>query len=176
MYDYYLTSFVIIPHGITDLTQISIRQLPILLITYLFGLLSCTGFHEFISYGHIGFFLCMSVLHFYQDFIYLNIRPILSLLGGTSIVGVPSLLLYYDQLILAKYFMVWYMIFYHVPMHYSRVKANRKDIAGILLITFVSGIIGPSILKEIETNGANDLYSVMGCGMVSGHVLWNYPR
>ena len=46
------------------------------------------------------FFLFMSILHFYQDFIYLNIRPILSLLGGTSIVGVPSLLLYYDQLIL----------------------------------------------------------------------------
>ncbi len=173
MKEYYLTSLIILPHGITDLTRASIQSVPLLLITYLIGLVSCGGLHELIQYGHIGLFLGASLIHFYRDFKDVGHNAILSASESMFVVATPCILLYYDMLLYAKYFMMLYMISFHVPLHYKRLQLKRKDIAPLLCTTFLFGIMGPSLLKDIEENEAEGLYSIMGCGLVVGHVAWN---
>ena len=38
MMENYIVSYVILPHGITDLTQVTIQELPLLLMMYLMRL------------------------------------------------------------------------------------------------------------------------------------------
>ena len=173
MYDYYLTSFIIVPHGITDLTKVSLQNIPLLIIIYLLSLISCGGLHEIVQYGHVILFLISSVFHFSQDFRYLKMSRYLSLMNGCIVIFIPCALFYYNYLIYAKNFMLFYMIFFHVPIHYIRIKATRRDLFIILVTTFISGIFGPSILEDIESNNIEGLNSVLGCGMVVGHISWN---
>lgn len=173
MYDYYLASFIIVPHGITDLTKVTFENFPLLIIIYLLSLISCGGLHEIVQYGHIILFLCASILHFSQDFRYLKISRFLSLMNGCMVIFIPSFLFYYNYLIYAKNFILFYMIFFHVPIHYIRINASRRDLAIILGTTFISGIYGPSILEGIENDNIEGMNSVLGCGMVVGHISWN---
>ena len=173
MIDNYIVSYVIMPHGITDLTKCKINQVPLLMIIYLISLLSCGGLHELIRYGHIILFLFSSLIHFSQDFIYIGKSYLESICLGSLIIIIPFIFYYIDLLWIAKNFMILYMILFHVPLHYKRVKINRKDLISIIGCTFIFGIIGPSMLKEIEDNKIEGSYSIGVCGLVVGHVSWN---
>jgi len=174
MIEYILTSLIILPHGITDLSQIPLTQLPKLCLFYLMNLMTCGFLHEYYPYGHVFFFLFSSWIHFSQDFYSMKFPLHLSSIGGLSVVSIPSILLYYNYLLYAKYFMLSYMIFFHVPLHYYRIRIRRKDISAILLFTFLFGMIGPSTLALIEQQSVQGPYSVIGCGIVTGHVFWNF--
>ena len=169
----YIVSYVILPHGITDLTQVTIQELPLLMMMYLMSLTSCAIFHEMVQYGHLIFFLIASMIHFTQDFRYMKVRPIYSILLGSNVVLIPMILLYYDLLWLAKVFLIIYMVTFHVPLHYHRIGLKRRDIIYVLICTFIFGIIGPTRLKMIEEDGVEGMDSILACGMVVGHVTWH---
>lgn len=171
--EHYITSYVILPHGITDLTRITLHQLPYLLIIYFLGLTSCAIFHEIVQYGHLYLFLVASVIHFTYDFIALKKSLCLSVLSSSAVVLTPLVLLQNQMLWFAKVFMIIYMVCFHVPLHYHRLKLKRRDIIPILGCTAVFGIYGPQILSSVEDNGAEGMESVMVCGLVVGHVSWN---
>ena len=173
MIDYYLVSFLILPHGITDLSKVSFKKLPSLLSIYSLSLLTCGFMHELVRYGHIYLFLFSSMIHFSQDFYYFKNNIYISFLSGSMVVFIPIYLLYIGYLLFAKVWMLIYMILFHVPLHYYRIKLTRKDIPFILATTFIFGIIGPEALLTIEDQVVEGFYSIFLSGIVVGHVVWN---
>lgn len=173
MIENYIVSYVILPHGITDLTRSKKNELPLLLLVYSFSFSICSLLHDLFKYGHIILFLTSSIIHFTLDFTYINIPLNISILMSATTVLTPMILLYYNMLWLAKLFMICYMVPFHVPLHYSRIKLKRTDIPPIILFTVIFGIYGPSKLKLIEDQSAEGFHSIMLCGLVVGHVIWN---
>ena len=173
MIENYIVSYVIMPHGITDLTRVKVNELPLLFLIYILSLGTCVFIHEILHYGHIILFLVSSIVHFTQDFLYLKYPLIPSIFFGSNVVMIPMILFYYQKIWFAKIFMIMYMVLFHVPLHYHRIKIKRKDIIFILLSMFVFGIMGPMRLKEIEDSGVKGVNSIMVCGLVVGHVGWN---
>lgn len=173
MIENYIVSYVILPHGITDLIKLKKNELPLLLLVYVFSFSICSLLHDIVKYGHIALFLISSIIHFSQDFIYINIPLNKSIIIGHVIVLIPLILLYYNMLYLAKIFMLFYMVPFHVPLHYKRIKLQRIDILPIIPTTIIFGIYGPSTLKLIENDNVQGVNSIILCGLVVGHVIWN---
>ena len=53
MIENYIVSYVIMPHGITDLTRVKVNELPLLFLIYILSLGTCVFMHEILHYGHI---------------------------------------------------------------------------------------------------------------------------
>lgn len=173
MIEYYIVSYVILPHGITDLTRCKFKKIPLLLVTYHLSFLICLYFRNLFGYGHLVIFLLCSIVHFSEDLKYIDIPVPLSIYMSTMIVGIPLLLFYYNIVWLAKLFILSYMVSFHVPLHYTKIKLQRKDIFPIIMSTIFFGIYGPPQLKLIEEQKAQELNSVLLIGLVLGHVTWN---
>ena len=61
MIENYIVSYVIMPHGITDLTRVKVNELPLLFLIYILSLGTCVFMHEILHYGHIILFLVSSI-------------------------------------------------------------------------------------------------------------------
>ena len=125
MIENYIVSYVILPHGITDLIKIKKNELPLLLLVYVFSFSICSLLHDIIKYGHIALFLISSIIHFTQDFIYINIPLRKSIIIAHLIVLIPLILLYYNILLhkYNKHFNVRYGIQYrYICMYAQRTK------------------------------------------------------
>ena len=173
MIENYIVSYVILPHGITDLTKSKKQELPLLLLVYCFSFSICLLLHDLVNHGHIILFLISSIIHFTLDFTYILIPLNISIIMALITVSIPMILLYCNMLRLAKLFILCYMVPFHVPLHYTRIKLKRKDIPPIILCTIFFGIYGPSKLKLIEDENVEGFDSIMLCGLVVGHVIWN---
>ena len=98
MIENYIVSYVIMPHGITDLTRVKVNELPLLFLIYILSLGTCVFMHEILHYGHIILFLVSSIVHFTQDFLYLKYPLIPSIFFGSNVVMIPMILFYYQKI------------------------------------------------------------------------------
>ena len=51
MIENYIVSYVIMPHGITDLTRVKVNELPLLFLIYILSLGTCVFMHEILQEG-----------------------------------------------------------------------------------------------------------------------------
>lgn len=167
-----IVSCVILPHGITDLTQCNIKDLPSLFMIYLSSLF-ITYLSSFIyKYLHLYIFIISSFIHFKKDFIYLKFTIRLSYLLSFTILLMCFCLSYYN-LLLAKKFMITYMILFHIPLHYKKISIKMLDLASILFFTLIFGLFIPKKLEYIENNNLDSIESITLISLVLGHTLWN---
>lgn len=167
-----IVSCVILPHGITDLTHCNKERIPSLLIIYSFSFI-LTFLSTFIyKYFHLYIFLLSSIVHFNKDFIYLDFSENESYLLSSTIIVIPLCLCYYN-LLLAKIFMLTYMILFHVPLHYKKISLKRIDIIPILILTVMFGLYIPNKLEYIENNHLDSIECISLVSLVLGHTLWN---
>lgn len=170
---YTIASSVIIPHGITDLTHCKKQNLIYLLLTYILSFIFVIIVSYINQYFHIVTFLISSLIHFKDDFIYLNYSNIISFLLSSLIIIIPIFMTIFNLLYFAKIFILSYMIILHVPLHYKKVSIKRIDIITIVLLSIIMGLYIPSILIYIENNNLNSFECKSLISLVLGHTIWN---
>ena len=167
-----IVSCVILPHGITDLTHCSVKKLPSLFIVYSYSFILTYLSSLINKYFHLYIFLLSSFIHFKNDFRFLNFSIRLSYLSSFIIILLP-LYVSFHNLVLSKLFMLIYMIFLHVPLHYKKISLKKIDFISIIFLTVIFGLFIPKQLDYIENNNLSSIECISLISLVLGHTLWN---
>jgi len=161
----YLLSFIIIPHGITDII-VSYETNTIYEMSLLYLLAPFTFIHMNKSLYRL-YFILFSWIHFnnhkYTSFIPFNI-------GLNYYSGITD---YNDSF---KY-ITYYLSLIHTPQHYYDIFSSTNYIYEhlyiIFITTFVSIIISPPIINWIQIHSGEDNISKYIGGIIISHILYN---
>ena len=161
----YLLSFIIIPHGITDII-VSYETNTTYEMSLLYLLAPLTIIYMNNSLYRFNFIL-FSWIHFYNH-VYTSIIPLY--------IGVSYYSSIYDFQDSLKY-IVYYLSFIHTPQHYYEIFSSTNYIYEhlyiILCMTCISVYISPPLIDWIQINSGNDILSKYIGGIIISHILFN---
>lgn len=160
----YLLSFIVIPHGITDII-VSYETNTILEMSLLYLVTPLTFINIDKSLYKL-LFLGSSIFHFRHD-----IYPVIPyLIMSLYFIGQLS---YYDSF---KY-ITYYLSFIHVPYHYYEVFRYTFFFYGhlcfIACMTFISAVGSPLLIEWIHINLGEDKVSKYIGGIILSHIFFN---
>jgi hypothetical protein len=159
-----LLSLIVVPHGITDI-----------ILSYETDTISTMLFLYFITpliYIYINnylykiFFLASSIIHFSHDSYY--VFPLFIIFNYIfNKINFDNSLNY----------MVYYLSFIHVPIHYSNIFLETnylyQHICIIIYMTIISSLITPYLIDWIQFHSGCDILSKFIGGIIVSHIYFN---